>query len=84
MFWLLVVASIATPEAITEFAQAWRTANLADLTDSLRGLFHLVAMVSVMTVGVVMRHRLSLRLPQPLRRGRRAHDSPAVQYTYRG
>ena len=53
MFWLLVVASIATPEAITEFAQAWRTANLADLTDSLRGLFHLVAMVSVMTVGVM-------------------------------
>ena len=46
---------LGDPSGDTAFPiyEAMQPQDVGDLTDSLRGLFHLVAMVSVMTVGVM-------------------------------
>jgi len=63
MFWLIVVASIATPESITALVEAWRTADLAALTASFRTLFYMVAMVSLLAVAITFAigYRFGLR-----------------------
>lgn len=54
MFWLAVATVALVPESIIEIVQVWRTAEPAALVESLRNLFHLVATVSVVAVGVMV------------------------------
>lgn len=63
MFWVLLVAGIATPESLTEIAQAWRDADLATMKASFGTLLHFVAMVSILSVAImfILGFRFGLR-----------------------
>lgn len=61
MFWVLVVASLASPQPT--IAQAWHTLDLVAIRESLRTFVHVIAAVSVVSVGIsfVLGYRFGFR-----------------------